>query len=53
MKKKLYKEDSLLYENISKTKEIRYGFKIENPIKIDPIPIKGKLSFWEYNYKEK
>lgn len=25
-----------------------YGFILENPVRIDPITIKGKLNFWEY-----
>ncbi|MBQ9266978.1 MAG: ASCH domain-containing protein [Clostridia bacterium] len=29
-----------------------YGFKLEDVQKITPIPVKGKLSFWEYDYKE-
>ena len=28
-----------------------YGFKLKNVKKIKPIPINGKLSFWEYDYK--
>ncbi|MBQ9279575.1 MAG: ASCH domain-containing protein [Clostridia bacterium] len=28
-----------------------YGFKLENVEKIEPIPVNGKLSFWEYDYK--
>ncbi len=30
-----------------------YGFKLENVKKIDPIYINGKLSLWDYDYKEK
>lgn len=29
-----------------------YAFKISNPIKIDLIYVKGKLSLWEYNKKD-
>lgn len=29
-----------------------YGFKMENPQKIKPIPINGKLSLWDYDYEE-
>lgn len=29
-----------------------YGFKLEILEKVDPIPVNGKLSFWEYDYKE-
>ena len=30
-----------------------YGFKLENIKKINPIYINGKLSLWDYDYKEK
>ena len=29
-----------------------YGFKLENVEKIEPIPVSGKLSFWEYKMEE-
>jgi len=29
-----------------------YGFKLENVEKINPIYINGKLSLWDYDYKE-
>ena len=29
-----------------------YGFKLENIEKIEPIEINGKLSLWDYNYKD-
>ena len=29
-----------------------YGFKLENVKKINPIYINGKLSLWDYDYKE-
>lgn len=28
-----------------------YAFKVEKVEKIDPIEVNGKLSFWEYDYK--
>ena len=49
MKKKLLKENDLVYENVSKSNEIHYGFKLENVKKIDKIYINGKLSFWDFN----
>ena len=29
----------------------RYGFLLNNIKRIDPIPAKGQLNFWEFNYK--
>ena len=29
-----------------------YGFKLENIEKIEPIEINGKLSLWDYDYKD-
>ena len=29
-----------------------YGFKLENIVKINPVPVNGKLSLWDYDYKE-
>jgi predicted transcriptional regulator len=26
-----------------------YGFVLENPLRVDKIPSKGKLGFWEFN----
>ncbi len=28
-----------------------YGFILENPTRINPIPCKGKLNFWDFNKK--
>ncbi len=50
------------YENAeehSKDKELHlandswgdYGFVLENPVRITPIPAHGKLGFWEFNLK--
>lgn len=30
-----------------------YGFKLEDVEEIQPIKINGRLSFWDYDYKEK
>ncbi len=49
MKKKLLKENGLVYENVSKSAEIHYGFKLKNVEKIDKIYVNGKLSLWDYN----
>lgn len=45
----LKEEDSLVYENIIKhTEWDGYGFKLEDIVEIEPIPINGKLSLWDY-----
>ena len=45
----VYPKNPSVYKNIidKKDKDV-YGFKIENVKKIKPIPIKGKLSLWNY-----
>jgi len=48
LRKRLLKENEIVYHNLLAPKEKRYGFKIEKVEKIKPIPAKGKLSFWEY-----
>ena len=53
-RKMLYEENTYIYSSIIKHKEWDgYGFKIENVEKIDPIPVKGKLNLWEYDYSQK
>ena len=43
----------LVYKNIlEKGDWDGYGFKLENVKKIEPIYINGKLSLWNYDYKE-
>ncbi len=27
----------------------KYGFVLENPVRINPVPFKGQLNFWDYN----
>lgn len=55
LKDELEKKNPLVYHGIIKKNSTweGYGFKLENIEKIDPIPAKGKLSFWDYDYKEK
>ena len=48
LSKELLKKNKEVYHNLENKKEKRYGFKIEEVEKINPIPAKGKLSFWEY-----
>ena len=44
--------NNLIYKNITCNDWNGYGFKIENVKKIKPIYINGKLSLWNYDYKE-
>lgn len=49
----LKEKNPLVYSGvINDTNWIGYGFKLENIEKITPIPAKGKLSLWDYNYQE-
>ena len=54
LKEKLQKKDPLVYYGILKKDSDweGYGFKLENIEKIEPIEINGKLSLWDYNYKD-
>jgi len=54
IKKELKKENFLVYHGIINNVDWDgYGFKLENIQKINPIPIKGKLSLWDYDYPQK
>lgn len=49
----LSKKDSLVYHSvITNTDWDGYGFKLEHIKKINPIPVNGKLSLWDYDYEE-
>ena len=51
-RKMLENKNPLVYSNVIKNKEWKgYGFKLENVEKISPIEINGKLSLWDYDYK--
>ena len=51
---KMYKKDSLIYKGlIDKDNWEGYGFKLENVEEITPIKINGRLSLWDYDYKNK
>lgn len=54
MKKNLEEKDSLVYYGmVHQDDGVReYGFKLENVEKIEPIYVNGKLSLWNYDYKE-
>lgn len=46
-------KNELVYHNtINDTSNEGYGFKLENVKKIEPIYVSGKLSLWDYDYKE-
>lgn len=48
----LKKKNYLVYENIINDKNWQgYAFKLENIEEVIPIPIKGRLSLWEYDQK--
>lgn len=49
----LKKKDPIVYRNAINKETKEYAFKLSKVEKIPPIPINGKLSFWEYDYKEK
>lgn len=52
-RKILNKKNPLVYSSIIEDTNWKgYGFKLENIEKINSIPIKGKLSLWNYDYKE-
>lgn len=49
----LKEKNDYVYSNIIKNIEWNgYGFKLENVKKIEPIKVNGKLSLWDYDYKE-
>lgn len=49
----LKKENDVIYSSVINDKEwVGYGFKLEDVKRIDEIPINGKLSLWDYDYKE-
>ena len=49
LRKKLSERNAEIYSSIIKHTEWEgYGFKLENIVKTEPIPAKGKLSIWEF-----
>lgn len=49
----LKETNDFVYSSIIKHTEWNgYGFKLENIKKIEPIKVNGKLSLWDYDYKE-
>ena len=54
LRKVLKEKDEKVYSGVIKDNSWeRYGFKIENVEKIEPIPINGQLGLWNYDYIEK
>jgi len=51
-RKKMKEKDELVYRGIQDRSWNGFGFKLENVKEIEPIPINGKLSLWDYEYKE-
>jgi len=48
----LSKKNSMVYSSIIKHTEWEgYAFQLDKIEKIEPIPINGKLSIWEYDYQ--
>ena len=53
LRSELKKKDPLVYNGVIKrTDWTGFGFKIENVKKVNPIPVNGKLSLWDYDYNE-
>lgn len=54
LKDELQVKDPLVYYGILQKDSDwdGYGFKLENIKKIEPIEINGKLSLWDYDYKD-
>ena len=54
LKEQLQEKDPLVYYGILQKDSDwdGYGFKLENIKKIEPIEINGKLSLWDYEYKD-
>ena len=53
-RKKLRQENVLVYKNVIEDKSFNgYAFKLENVERIRPVFVKGKLSLWNYDEREK
>ena len=52
LKSKLKEKNYLVYQGAINSNKKEYAFKLENVEKIEEISIKGKLSFWDYDYKK-
>lgn len=52
LKSKLKEKNYLVYQGAINSIKKEYALKLENVEKIEEISIKGKLSFWDYDYKK-
>jgi len=53
VRKMLKEKNTIIYDSVINNIDWNgYGFKLENIKKVNPIPIKGKLSLWDYNEKK-
>ena len=52
LKSKLKEKNYLVYQGAINSNKKEYAFKLENVERIEEISIKGKLSFWDYDYKK-
>lgn len=52
LKSKLKEKNYLVYQGAINSNKKEYALKLENVEKIEAISIKGKLSFWDYDYKK-
>lgn len=52
LKRKLKEKNYLVYQGAINSIKKEYALKLENVEKIEEISIKGKLSFWDYDYKK-
>ena len=52
LKRKLKEKNYLVYQGAINSNKKESALKLENVEKIEEISIKGKLSFWDYDYKK-
>ena len=52
LKSRLKEKNYLVYQGAINSNKKEYALKLENVEKIEAISIKGKLSFWDYDYKK-
>mgnify|MGYP002856027707 CR=1 FL=1 len=52
LRKSLFEVDQNVYKGIQDSTWNGYGIKLENVEKIKEILVNGKLSLWDYDYKE-
>ncbi len=52
LKRKLKEKNYLVYQGAINSNKKEYALKLENVERIEEISIKGKLSFWDYDYKK-